>query len=353
MNLGAQTYMLKDTLLVKKVKQSIDSIYDYNFNSSDETYNELRTKYPHHPFPDLFYSINLYWKYFPITPGSPHEPIYLEKLNSSIDKSEQLLEKDENNPEAIFFHLMSRMLIMQYYADNNLSSKVLTHLGPAYKMVIKGFEMTDDLADFNFSTGVYNYYREYYPRVHPAYKPVAYFFPDGNAQLGLKQLEFDWHHGVFLHPESLFFLTYINLYFEKDYRKALKYAKQLGKEFPNNLLYVSYNLQTLLLLNKYNKINKSISKLENFPHENDFFKIVAKIYRGIVCEKKEKDFAQAEQYYSEALTQLEKYGDFANTYSSIAYFGLSRIYSSTDTKIARKYQKKALDLAIYPHINFN
>lgn len=352
-NLDAQSYFLSDTLFVKRVEKNIDSIYNYNFELVDNIYTELLRKYPNHPFPDLFYSTSLYWKYFPIIPGCSSEELYLKKINSAIDKAEKMLEKNENNPEAIFFHLMSRMLIMQYYADNSLSSKVVTHLGPAYKMVSKGFELKNNLSDFNFSTGVYNYYREYYPKTHPVYKPFAYFFPDGDAKLGLKQLEYNWQHGVFLHSESLFFLAYINLYFEKDYRNALKYVKQLEKEFPNNLLYISYNLQTLLLLNKYNKANTLISKLENSPHENDFFKITAKIYRGIICEKKEKDLKKAEKLYSEALHQLEKYGAFANTYSSIAYFGLSRIYNHTDKKIARKYQKKALELAIYPHINFN
>jgi len=353
LNLFAQSYFLPDTIFVKKVEACIDSIYDYNFDYVDDVYAELNRKYPHHPFPDLFYSTNLYWKYFPITPGSSTELIYLEKLNSAIDKAEQLLEKNEDKAESIFFHLMSRLLIMQYYADNSLSSKVITHLGPAYKMVTKGFELTKDLSDFNFSTGVYNYYREYYPKVHPAYKPFAYFFPNGDAQLGLRQLEYNWRHGTFLHYESLFFLVYINLYFEEDYRKAYRYIKQLEKDFPNNLLYISYNVQTLLLLKKYNKVDDLITKLENNPHENDFFKTTAKLYRGIISEKKDKDFVKAEKYYIQALNQFEKYGDFANSYSSVAYFGLSRIYNTTDKKVARKYQKRALELAVYPHINFN
>ena len=265
-----------------------------------------------------------------------------------------MLKKDENNPEAIFFHLMSRIIIMQYYADNKLSSKLIPHLGPAYKMITKGFDLTNDITDFNFSTGVYNYYREYYPKAYPVYKPVALFFPDGNAELGLKQLEQNWQDGVFLSSESLFFLTYISLYFEKDYKQALKYVKYLDEEYPNNLLYVSYNLQTLLLLNKYNKAKKEISRLESIPHENDFFKIAAKVYYGIIYEKKDKDFIKAEKYYKEALSQLKEYGGFANSYSSFAYFGLSRIYNlKKDKKTARKYHKKAIELATYPHITFN
>lgn len=353
LNLFAQSYFLSDTINVKKVEKCIDSIYNYNFNDVEQIYFELCKKYPDHPFPDLFYSTNLYWKYFPITTGNYPEALYLEKLNSAIVKAEKLLEKNEDKPESIFFHLMSRLLIMQYYADNNLSSKVISHLGATYKMLTKGFELGGDLSDFNFSTGVYNYYREYYPKAHPVYKPFAYFFPKGDAQLGLKQLEYNWQNGAFLHYESLFFLVYINLYFEKDYREAYQYIKMLEKDFPNNLLYTSYHVQILLLLKKYDKLDDLISKLENNPHENDFFKTTAKLYRGIITEKKYKDFVKAEKQYIQVINQFKKYGDFANSYSSVAYFGLSRIYNTTDKKVARKYQKRALELAVYPHINFN
>ena len=143
------------------------------------------------------------------------------------------------------------------------------------------------------------------------------------------------------------------MYFEDDYKKANKYAKQLIKEFPNNLLYVSYDIQTLLLLNKYNKAKNLIQELETHSHENNFFQVVAEIYKGIISEKKDKDFAQAEKYYSDAINRMESYGEFANSYKSIAYFGLSRIYSTKDSNRSRKYKKRALDLAVYPRINFD
>lgn len=351
--LAAQPYFLSDTVDARNIKKEVDLIFDFEFQNTDSVYSDLTQKYPDHPLPDLFYSFQIYWKHFPITPSSNYETMYLSKLKSSIEKGEKMLEISPNNYEVIFFNLLSRMLILQYYADNKLSSKLIPHVRPTYRLVVKGFELTNELVDFNFSTGVYNYYREYYPEAHSVYKPIAFFFPEGNAKKGIKQLKHSWKNGVLLHSESLFFLTYIHLYFEKDFSKGLTYAKQLDKEYPNNPLYITYHLQSLLLMNRYKKADELICRIETLSHQNDYFKIIAGVYRGIICEKRDKNLIKAEKYYLEALLNLKKYGEFANTYSSIAYFGLSRIYQLKDKELSKKYKKAALDLAIYPHINFD
>ena len=347
----SQKSIIKDSLYVIELKLHIDSIYNYQFENSENTYMQMLNDYPNHPFPDLYYALAMYWKYFPITPNSEKAPLFVEKLNSSIAKAENYFAKQETN-ESIFFNLMGRLLLMQYFSDNQTSANVFPHIKPAYKMLHKGFRLEDSFSDFKFSSGVYNYYREYYPKAHPIYKPIAYFFPKGNALKGIALLETNSQKGIFLHKESLSFLIYINLYFEKNYRKALKYTKQIRKESPDNLLYLSYHTLSLLLLKKYNKAKALISILEKTKHSNNYFKAIAHVFNGIIAEKKYKDYTLAKTQYSTALKKLERYENFANTYKSIAYFGLSRIYLE-DATLSNKYRKKARKLAIFSHINFD
>ena len=231
---NAQQSIFSDTIFIKKVALGIDNIYNYQFEKAEDLHKELKKQYPGHPFTQLYYSSMMYWKYFPIIPEGKYHEEYVKNITLAIEYAEIVLENKENDEEAIFFNLMARLLIMQYYADNKLSSKVIPHVGKAYKMVNKGFEMKDKITDFYLTTGIYNYYREAYPEAYPIYKPIAYFFPNGNVELGLKQLEYTWENGIFLDTESLFFLVYIYLNFEKDYERGLKYAKHLSKEYPQN-----------------------------------------------------------------------------------------------------------------------
>ena len=352
-NLIAQNSVLSDKETLQEVEYGLDSIYNFQFDHVDEAYRDLKRKYPDHPLPPLFNALSIYWQHFPVTPNGPYNDLYVNNITDAINKSEALLEKDKNNVEAIFLNLMSRLLIMQYYADNDQSSKVIPHVRKAYKMVKKGFDLSDQLQDFLFSTGLYNYYREAYPEKHPVYKPIAYFFPDGNRKLGIKQLEDNWHNGIFLDAESLSFLVYISLNFESNYKKSDKYTKELNSSYPNNPLYLSYRIRTLLLLKKYNKALPLIQELNTNYSSNDFFQIMVYLYQGIYEEKKNQDFGKAEKLYWKAIKSLEKYQPFADSRVSYAYFGLSRIWEKKDHDKAVTYRNKALDLSSYSHINFD
>lgn len=349
-NSFSQKTILNDTTYIKELRSHINDLYNFKFENSEETYQSMTKAYPDHPFPDLYYALVIYWKYFPVTLESKYEPLFLEKINSSIQKAEKYFEESPNE-ESIFFNLMGRMLVMQYFADNQTSSSVIPHLKPAYQMLIKGFELEEEFSDFKFSSGVYNYYREFYPKAHPIYKPVAYFFPKGDAEKGIELLELNSKRGTFLHKESLSFLVYISMYFEKDYKLSLRYARKLKRENPDNLLYKTYFIQALLLQGRYQKAKEHIKQLSKANHENDFFKTVAILYSGVIEEKKYHNKVKAKIYYQEALEHLDKYGNFVATYKAIALFGLSRL--ETDKRKSSKLRKQAKETAIFSHINFD
>lgn len=349
----SQPYILSDPKAVAEIEEQLNRIYNYDFARVDSYYQKISSKYPEHPLPQLFYSIKIYWEHFPITPQSDYHPIYVDYITRAIEKSDALLKKDKNNTEASFISLVSRLLLMQYYADNHQSSKVIPYVRKAYQLTKTGFDLTDSFVDFNFSTGLYNYYIEAYPEKHPVYKPIAFFLPDGDIEYGLKQLEYTWKNGVFLDAEALSFLVYISLNFEGNYRKSARFTRELHKEYPQNPLYLSYRIRTLLLLERYYRVEHLIDKLENNPSSNDFFQMMVQIYKGIVQEKKYNNYKVAEQHYWRAVQLSEKFTPFANGRLSYAYFGLSRIWEPKDRKKASVYRKKGMELSNYKHLTFD
>lgn len=331
----------------------MDSIYNLQFGSISELEQDLDKHYPKNPLPPLFSALRIYWEYFPLIPGNEYTGIYIEKITESIERSEKILDKEEDNTEAQFLNLMARLLIMQYYADNHQSSKVIPYVRRAYSMVKKGFKHKDEIRDFNFSTGLYNYYREAYPEKHPVYKPIAYFFKSGDKKLGLKQLEYNAKHGIFLDAESFSFLVYISLNFEGNYKKASKYTRELYQAYPNNLLYLSYRIRTLLLNKKYKKAQELLVILDNSANGNAFFRTMVKLYQAIIEEKKNKNYSKAEQLYSEVIQEAKLFKPFINDRISYAYFGLSRIYKQSDPDKSEEFRELAEDLSSYKHLTFD
>ncbi|MDY6800872.1 MAG: hypothetical protein SVU94_06585 [Bacteroidota bacterium] len=348
-----QPYILSDTKAVEEIEEQLNRIYNFQFATFDTYYQKIKNKYPKHPLPHLFYAIKIYWEHFPVTPQSGYHSLYLDQINRSIEKSDKLLVQDEQNTEAIFISLMSRLLLMQYYADNQQPSKVIPYVRKTYQLTRKGFDLTAKFTDFNFSTGLYNYYIEAYPEKHPVYKPVAYFFPKGDIDYGLTQLEYTWKHGIFLDAEALSFLVYISLNFEADYKKSTHFTRALHYEYPNNPLYLSYRITNLLLLERYQRAETLVSELNKHTYTNDFFRMMVQIYQGILQEKKYNNDAKAEQHYWNAIKLSGKYVPFANGRLSYAYYGLSRIYKNTNPKLSKQYRNRAKDLSSYQHLTFD
>ena len=342
--------IFSDSILIKRIEKEVYNIYNFNFEPAEILYKELKKQYPNHPVSHLYCSLLIYWKYFPIISGNSIQDSLDNNMIKTIEKAQIILDKNESNSEAIFFNLSARLLLIMHYADNDHPSKVISYLPKTYNLAMKGQELTKEIIDFSFSTGLYNYYREAYPKAYPVYKPITYFFPKGNMEMGIKQLEFTGREGVFMAAEALSFLFYIYTNFEKNYIAGHNAAIKLNRKFPDNPLYYSYRIRTTLLNKEYIEAIPMIMKLKKMSHTNDFFKMMAYIYEGYVEEKLKMNYNKAEAFYKYAIELGMKYDNFVDDRLSYAYFGLARVYEHKDSKLAKKYKKLAEENTAYRHL---
>ncbi|MGA1977455.1 MAG: hypothetical protein ABSG89_06310 [Bacteroidales bacterium] len=89
-----------------------------------------------------------------------------------------------------------------FYADNDLIMEVIPLTTGTYQYLMRSFDFTSACTDLNYFTGLYNYYREAYPNAYLEYKPLAFLFPDGDMEIGLKQLQTAAINSVVLRAES-------------------------------------------------------------------------------------------------------------------------------------------------------
>lgn len=352
--LSSKALVFEDQKMAAKIKLGVDYAYNYEFDKAYEIYDTLVKVYPRHPARFLYRAMLIYWEEFPIVPESFAHKDFENNLTHAISISESWLEKDEDNHVAVFYSLIGRLMLMQFYADNGISNRVIPHITKTYRHAMKGIDNKEVLSEFYFSTGIYNYYREAYPEAHPIYKPLVFFFPKGNKVKGIDQLEFCWENAVFTSPEAMSFLAYIHLYFEHDYYSGINYTRELRERFPNNLHYISYHIQMLLLKGNYRKAMLEIDLMRNRANDDTYYILLAEVYSGIIQEKEFKNYKKAEKHHLRAINLSEEFGDFINTPLSYSYFSLSRIYANKElSDKAKDYRKKAKDIAPYPDINFD
>jgi hypothetical protein len=344
--------LLQDTTVLTLVKKDIDHIYNLQFKEAREEYSEIVKAYPMHPIVYLLRGLMSYWENYPMLHTNAVHISFEEDMHECISLSEKN-ENPEHEAEYLLANLCARGMLLLYYDDNDLIMEVTPLTISTYKYLRKAFDFTSKSTDLFYFTGVYNYYREAYPKIYPVYKSLAFLFPHGNTDLGLNQLKSASINSVVLKAEASYLLTWIYLGFENNLQQSIFHSKTLSEKYPENILYLETHIRNLLLMKNYTEAEKLISTFSG-KEMNKYYQAQLIILKGILQEKKYRDINLAQQYYNKGISDISPYGRYQNEYAAYAYFGLSRINEDTDEKQTHKtYRKEAMKLAEFKKINFD
>lgn len=344
--------LFQDTTALNLVKKDIHYIYNLQFNNAREVHSKISQLYPEHPVVILLNGIITYWENYPILSTNPARVSFEEDMQRCIKLCENNNSPD-HEAEYLLTELCARGMLLMFYADNNLTMEVIPLTTSTYKHLRRSFDFVSVYTDLNYFTGLYNYYREAYPKEHPVYKSLAFLFPGGNVEIGIKQLQAAAINSVLLRAESFYSLTYIYLDFENNYDEAIIYTKSLHELYPDNVHYLALYIKNLLLIRKYNEAEKLIRTSDN-ESDNKYFQAQLTIFKGILQEKKYLDNKLANEYYIKGISDISNFGVYGNKYAAYAYYGLSRISVANGEKHSGKiYRGKYMKLAESKMINFD
>ncbi len=337
--------------IMDQIRNGIDHVYNYDFPGADSVFRQVERKTPGHPVNPFLRGFLIYWETTPLTPFEPRSADFVVEMEETLRICEAMTDLDEEDIEGIFFDLAAHALLLLYYADNGDSRSVLSLVIPAYRRLKQGFYLDQKFAEFRFFTGVYNYYREVYPIIHPVYKPVSVFFPPGDKDVGWEMLLWIKDNSVFLRAEALYFLSHIAMSMQDDPDLSLTFTEEVLEIFYNNNFFRIRHLLALNSAGYYTEIKKQVQILQKKTTTDRFASMACLIFGGIVQEKLEQNDKAAEQSYLEGLKIADQYGIRVDNYSALAHFGLSRIYEREgDKKLARKHWKEAKSKAKYDYI---
>ena len=344
--------LLQDTKILSLVKEDIDHIYDLKFDEARKDYGEIVRAYPKHPIVYLLKGLMSYWENYPMMHTNGVHVTFEEDMRECIKLSENN-ENPGHEAEYLLANLCARGMLLMFYEDNDLIMEVTPLTISTYKHLRRAFEFTSSSSDLFYFTGVYNYYREAYPKIYPVYKSLAFLFPHGSMETGLKQLQSASINSVVLKAESFYLLIWIYMGFENNLPESLMYCRTLYEKYPDNTLYLETYIRNLLLMKKYDEAEKLISSASG-KAMNRYFEAQLIILKGILQEKKYHNTKLAGEYYNKGINDISLYGRYQNEYAAYAYFGLSRITEVSDEKQTHKiYRKEALKLAEFKKINFD
>jgi hypothetical protein len=345
----AQTSYLNRPDLMELADSCLKHTYNFSFEKALQYQSELKLRSRGHPAPDFLEALIIYWQYFPLTPSDGASDRFVQLMDRSIVMAEAMIENEHTRVEGIFFDLFGRAFKAMYWADNGKPGKVIPDLRTMYNHTKEGFELKDELSEFYFSTGLYNYYIEAYPEVHPVYKPLVSFMQPGNRKLGLIQLNHAIYHTTYLRVEALLFMSIIQLKYENDLNTAALFAEQLHREYPRNIYYQGLLATILLHQDRFDRVRKVLDQMTG--QDDPYSEMIRQLAGAFFSEKIPGDDASAGKKYQRTIDLADSFGPMADTFKAMGYMGLSRLYEQKGIyDEARRCARKASNYAPYSFI---
>lgn len=336
----SQEFILEDSRLIDRMNKTLDLIYNFEFDDAYLEIDTLENLLGDHPANHFLRSMILYWRDRPFKDNSDPYLEYIKELEMAIELSAPFQENENLKEEGEFYIMAGYALLVDLYNGVGHKMKAVGAAKKAYNSLKAGFELKEKFPDFYFSSGLYNYYREKFPELHPFYKTFLWIFMNGDMELGLEQLKVASKRGIFMQREALIYLFHIYLRYENRPDLALPYAEILINRFPGNYRFKCLYIETMIY-NKNENISKSmIDSLIN--KDNIFYQLAGNLFSGLISEQRDKIDA-ARYYLSLALEKYEEMGREDGHYLSMIYTGMARVaLDQNDIENARKYYKKAL-----------
>lgn len=324
----------------KLVKKASDHIYNANVDSAAYYINRSERVIPDHPVIPLMRAMSILWANIPLISKEKFSKMETY-LDLAIAKA-KARDPDLEDPEMIFFSMASHGILAEYYADQGATMKAVGEANRAYGLIKKGFDIVDTHPEFLLTTGLYNYFREKYPEQHPIYKPLMWFFRNGDMQLGLKQLEQACTVSFLTAVEAHVYLSYIYLRYEFKPKLAQEYLHALCEMYPNNHYARAKYLESLANPIDFKHVRlKTIHSLTK--HESPYYKLAGYVFLGYYEEVIIHNEEKAAYAYATGLEYGESIPHHGEFFKSFGYLGYGRVLLKMDKK---EEAKESLELAL-------
>lgn len=222
-----------DSLAAMGVRQ----IYSIKFEQAEKTFRALIADYPDHPAGRFFLAMIDWWKILINPDDESYDEIFFQKLEDVIYQCDQILDKNPDDVDALFFKGGSIGFRGRLRSLRESWLKAADDGREALPIVERASNLDPDNKDVQLGFGIYNYYASVIPEEYPLLKPLMIFFPSGDKQKGLSELENTAEYGKYAKFEARYFLMTIYYNYENNPFKAFEYAERLSKEFPDNPVF--------------------------------------------------------------------------------------------------------------------
>ena len=313
-------------------KKGMDLAYDMKFDEAIATFDELIQKDPNDAQGYFLKAACYLWMY-----GiNMNDETLGEKVKAfsllTADVAKQILKKDENNIDALYYMGVSYGNIARYFGMTKNYLNGYWYAKKAKNCLLEVLEKDPENYDVYIGLGLYHYYADVMPKF---IKVLSFLLGiEGDREKGIKELRLAIAKSDFTRTEAMYYLADLLLYYEKNYEDASVLFEELVKKYPNNIL-LGLNLgQSYHGLQKHDQAVEIYEAALNSDTiaKNLYFKKYFHYNLGLVYFEL-NDFKMAVTHHLNCISASELYENKAHFYPySWALYEAAECYAILDDR---------------------
>ena len=231
--------ILNDHALIADAERGLHHLYNMEYGAADSIFTAIGRRFPGHPVGPFLKSLVSWWIILPqLESGEEAEDdAFYKAMQDVIRLSEKMLDRDKNDFDAMFFKGAAHGFRGRLRSNRQEWLNAGKDGKSALEYIFRIADADTSNADFQFGAGVYNYFASVIPEQYPIVKPMLFFFPSADKELGLTKLTQTATRGRLIQTEAVYFMLQIYLIYEPDFQKAIRYASWLTGKYPQNAFF--------------------------------------------------------------------------------------------------------------------
>ncbi|MCB2206029.1 tetratricopeptide repeat protein [bacterium] len=339
-----QAQWINDKAVEATIDQGIHDTYNMRFEQAESAFRSVVQKYPDHPSGHFLLAMVEWWRILIDLEDESRDDHFHDMLDRVIDLCDERLDNNERDIAGLFFKGGAIGFQGRLHANRKSWVSAATRGKEALPVVMDAAEIAPDNADLAFGTGIYDYYAAVLPERYAVLEPLMMFLPEGNKERGLRELQQAADHARFANWEAMYFLLQINYSMENRPSTALRHARKLHAQFPDNPVFHRYLGRTYVKLGNWKRAAEVFADVlkGTFKHKRGYsvkMKREANYYLGYAAMLV-KDYGKAMKYLVECDRLSRKLDEEPSGFMVMANLRMGMVHDMMDQ---RNYAIKQYD----------
>jgi len=288
--------------------QILNDIYNFEFDSAEHSIAAYKNKYPWRPEGSFAEGMVLWTQVLADLYNPALDSMFFAKMDEIIDAFDKIADKDSLYTVTKYYKSAAMGFKARLYVNRSQWFKAALSGVKALSGILDALDGEYPNTDAKLGTGIYLYYAEMVPEKYPIAKPLLIFYPSGNKEKGLADLQEASKNGLFARIEASYIYAQTLYLYERKFYNAFRIMKKLHKDYPNNSIFLRWYAALAYSIGEYTIAHNCLDTYESRIAEKQRFYLTyhqrfISYRRGLILQKQKK-WQEALASYNEALKIL-------------------------------------------------